>query len=452
MTRPISFPVKICSFLWAAAVLSGSGPPALAQGSAARNPISFSHYMLSNGLQVILAEDYTLPVVSVVVTYRVGSADDPPGRAGLAYLLEDLMFLGSANVSQMQHIGFINRVGGQLSAMAKEDRTLFYQTVPSNHLALVLWLESDRMRSLQPTEAKVESSKSSLIEEIRQRLYQDPYAGASQAFDRLLYPDYAFGHPVFGQENDLRIISPDEAQSFYSTYYVPNNAIVCVCGNINKLKARELVSRYFESIPRGKEPPSPPPEAQKYVKAARTEAFQDPRIQVPGFWLAFRVPTLAPEDVYGLTILDYILFRGRNSRLFKRLWQRERLVLSMTGGLERRNGLLAYRLFATTTNTLLIDRSLRAIFAELQSIKSSFIGAEELAKAKNIFTMDYYNRQGTTLDKAIVLSEAFLTLKKFEDLPLELDKYLQVTPQLLVGLANRYFTQANAIIATINAR
>ncbi|OGD25805.1 MAG: hypothetical protein A2Y56_04215 [Candidatus Aminicenantes bacterium RBG_13_63_10] len=451
MAGPSFFPAKIRRFFLAAALLSLSAPSAPAQGTAARPPLAFSHYKLSNGLQVILAEDFTLPVVSVVVAYRVGSVDDPAGRAGLSYLLENLMFLGSANVDRMQHIGLINRAGGQLSAMVQADRTLFHQTVSSNHLALVLWLESDRMRFLQPNEAKVESSKSSLVEELRQRLSQDVYLGASLAFDHLLYPDQAFGHPVFGLENDLRSISPDEARDFYDAYYVPNNAVLCVCGNINKVRTRELIARYFEGIPRGKEPPAQP-RAQKFGKEFRRESFLDPRTQVPAFWLAFRAPTLSPDDVYGLTLLDTILFRGRNSRLFKRLWQKERLVLSLEAGLERRDGLLAYRLFATATNRLMIDKSLRAIFTELQNIKSSFIGPGELDKAKSLFKADYLGRQATTLDKALLLCEAYLNLKRIEDLPGELDKYLQVTPQVLVGLANRYFTQANAIIATVNAR
>ena len=433
------------------AALTLTAPASQGQAPANQFSIPCTHYKLKNGLQVILAEDYSLPLVSVVVTYRVGSAYDPPGKAGLAYLLENLMFLGSADVSQMQHIGFINRVGGQLSASIEEDRTIFYQTVPSNHLALVLWLESDRMKSLQWSAAKVESSKTSLIEETRQRSLQDPYAMATLAFDRLLYSDYALGHSSFGQESDLRTVTADEAVEFYSTYYVPNNAILCVSGNINKVKARELVARYFESIPRGKDVPPPPP-VQNFDRTSIHETYHEPRAPVPGFLLGFRVTSPNPEDHYVLTLLDYILFQGRSSRFNKRLWQRERLVLQMSGGLERRGPLMAYRLFATNNNEVMVDRTLTAIFTELQRFKSSFISETELAKAQNIFKMTYFNRLATTLDKALFLSDAMLTLKNFDDFPNELAKYLRVTPQLLVGLANRYFTKENAVITSITTR
>ena len=449
MTRLRTLGLKFCLLGLGVAALSLIASATQAQANLVSIPCT--HYKLKNGLQVILAEDYSLPVVSVMVTYRVGSGYDPPGKAGLAYLLENLMFLGSADVSQMQHIGFINRVGGQLSASVEEDRTIFYQTVPSNHLALVLWLESDRMKSLQWSAAKVESSKASLIEEARQRALQDPYAMATASFDRLLYPDYAVGHSAFGQESDLRTVTTDEAVEFYNTFYVPNNAILCVSGNINKVKARELIARYFESIPRGRDVP-PPPSVHYFDRASIHETYHEPRAPVPGFLLGFRVTSPNPEDQYVLTLLDFILFQGRSSRFNKRLWQRERLVLQMSGGLERRGPLMAYRLFATNNNEVMVDRSLAAVFAELQKFKSSFISDTELAKARNIFKMTYYNRLATTLDKALFLSDAMITLKNFDDFPYELRKYLSVTPQLLVGLANRYFTKENAVITSIAVR
>ncbi len=451
LTRLIPAKAKVLLCLLAAAVIGLAVLPSPASGQTDRVLLPTTHYKLKNGLQVILAEDYSLPLVSVAVTYRVGSADDPPGKAGLAYLLENLMFLGSANVNEMQHIGFINRVGGEFSASVEEDRTTYYQTVPSNHLALVLWLESDRMRSLQLAPAKVESSKASLIEDFRRRTLQDPYANATLSFDRLLYPDLALGHPPFGLATGLKDITEEDVRGFCASYYVPDNAVLCVCGNINKVRVRELISRYFETIPRGRETPQPLP-PQKYDRVSIAETYYERRAPVPGFWLGFRIPISSPDDRYALTILDYVLFRGQSSRLYKRLWLKERLVLSMKGGLERRSGLLSYRLFATNTNEILLDRSLKAIFSELQKVKSSYIGNDELLKAKNLFQADYFSRLTTTLDKAIFLSDAFLTLKDLNDLPSELGKYLQVNPQLLVGLANRYFTRENAIITTVSTR
>jgi zinc protease len=450
MTRPCSGRKRCLPWLLAvtAGLAFGTAPVA---GQTSQSFIPTTHYRLRNGLEVILAEDYSLPLVSVAVTYRAGSADDPPGKAGLAYLLENLMFLGSANVNEMQHVGLINRVGGELSARVEEDRTMFYETVPSNHLALVLWLESDRMRSLQITRAKVDSSRGALLEEFDRRAQQDTYANATLAFDRLLYPDQALGHPAFGLASELKDITVEDVRGFYSTYYIPNNAVLCVCGNISKVRTRELVARYFESLPRGRDLPPPAP-VEGYDRVSLSETVHETRAQVPGFWMGFRLPISDPQDLYALTILDYVLFHGQSSRLYRRLWQKERLVLSMRGGLERRRGLLAYRLFMTATNEILLDRTVKAVFAELQKIKSSFVGEAELRKAKNVFQADYFGRLATTLDKAVFLSDCFLGLKNFDDFPLELGRYLAVTPQLLVGLANRFFTRENAIITTISTR
>lgn len=449
MKRPICAKTKAASRLLVLSLLILAGAALRAEGQTARSLVPTTHYKLKNGLQVILAEDYSLPVVSVAVAFRVGSANDPPGKAGLAYLLENLMFLGSANVNEMQHIGFINRVGGQFSAAVEQDRTLFYETVPSNHLGLVLWLESDRMRSLQVTPSKVESSRLSLIQEFRQRALQDPYMAVTQAFDRILYPDSSLWNPVYGLDTDIRALSQADVLDFEAQYYTPNNAILCICGNISKVAARELVARYFETIPRGKDA-APAPVPRSYERTSSDETYHERRAPVPGFWLGFRIPVVSPDDQYPLTILDYILFHGQSSRLYKRLWQKERLVLGLKGGLERRGSLLAYRLFATNTNNILLDLSLKAVFAELQRLKTSFVGGDELLKAKNVFQTDYFSRLATTLDKAIFLCDACLTLKNFDDYPWELSKYLQVTPQLLVGLANRYFVRENAIIARIS--
>jgi predicted Zn-dependent peptidase len=176
-------------------------------------------FQLENGLQVILSEDYSLPLVSVVLAYNVGSI--------------------------MQHIHFISKIGGVLNAVTTEGRTIFYQTVPASQLALVLWLESDRMISLDIHPSKVKRTRDSLIEEIKQRKLDDPYFESSVLFDQLLYPNKAYSHPVIGSETDLREMTTEDVQDFYTKYYIPNNAVLCITGNFEKRKAIQLVREYF---------------------------------------------------------------------------------------------------------------------------------------------------------------------------------------------------------------
>jgi zinc protease len=188
----------------------------------------FSQFRLKNGLEAILSEDDSLPIVSVVMAYHVGSINEEPGKTGLAYLLENIMFMGSSNVGPMQHISHISRIGGEPNASTTEDITYFYQTVPSNQLALVLWLESDRLKALEIDAAKVERAKQAFLDEIRQRKAAEPFLESGLVFDRILYPDFARNHSLLGQENDIGNLRAEDVKNFYSSYYVPNNAVLVI--------------------------------------------------------------------------------------------------------------------------------------------------------------------------------------------------------------------------------
>lgn len=424
--------------------------PAEAQG---QKNLSFplSHYELKNGMQVILSEDYSLPLVSVVVAYNVGSLNEQQGKTGLAYLLENLMFQGSQNVSQMQHISYINRIGGIPNADTKEDRTLFYQTVPSNQLALVLWLESDRMKSLDINPSNLEQAKEALIGEIQQRKANEPYLESFFVFDQFLFSDFAYSHPLIGSEEDIRNITVEDVKDFYSTFYVPNNAVLCIAGNMNKIKAKELLAKYFETILKGKDqPPLPPsklPEKKEVI-----ETLKDSLVPSPAFHLGYRIASSRSNDFYALTVLDYILLRSKSSRLYKRLIKKERLAYHLSGGIEKRKELATFKIFAINNNEAMVDLCQKAIFSEINKLKSSFIPEEELEKSKNLFKMDYLRRFATSLDRAIFLTETFLSQKNFENFPSELDRYLKVTPSEIVGIVNRYFTRENSVLLNIKMK
>jgi len=417
------------------------------------NKFSFplSQYKLKNGLQVILSEDYSMPVVSVAVAYRVGSISDPPGKSGLAFLMRNLMFSGSVDVPQPQ-LNYINRVGGRLNAAASEDVTAFYQTVPSNQLALVLWLESDRMRYLELNEANFEQERNKLLEMVRQRKTSEPYSESELAFDQLVYVDFPYSHPLLGSEEDVRDLTLDDAKNFYSAYYVPNNAVLCVTGNFNKLKARELVARYFETIPRGKDI-SLPIEPFVFTKKQVVKTVEDSQALAPALYVGFRLVFFAPQDYYTLTILDYILMRGRSSRLPRRLLNPDnKIAYQLNGGIDYRRDRAACKIFVVANDPDLAGQCQNAIFSELNKLKSAFPPETELDKAKNMFKRDYLNRTATSLDKAIYLCEAYFALRNFADLPLELDKYLKVTTEDIVTVAHRYFNTDNSLILNVRTK
>lgn len=413
-----------------------------------RLSLPIKQYKLENGLQVILSEDYSLPVVSVAVAYNVGSINEPPGKTGLAYLLENLMFQGSQNVGRMQHISFIRRTGGDLNATTTEDKTIFQQTVPSHQLALVLWLESDRMKSLKITAANVEQAKEALIEEIHQRKATEPYLESFLTFDRLLYPNLAYSHPVIGNEADVRNLTVEDVKDFYSTFYTPNNAVLSIAGDIDKRKTEENIRKYFHTIKKGEDiplPPSPKPSGKEATIIAKE--FLAP---LPGFHIGYRIASPYSQDFYPLKIIEYILLRGITSRLYKKLIKRTRIARSLSGSIEKRKELATFKIFVSSSNEIMAERSKRVIFSEINKLKSSLVSEKELRKAKNIFKMDYLNQYATSADKAVFLAETFLSKKSLDDLPDELENYLSVDHYILIRIMRRYFT--NEIVFDIKIK
>lgn len=401
-------------------------------------PFPVTQYTLNNGLHVILSEDYCLPLVSVVVAYNVGSINEKPGKTGLAYLLENLMFQGSENIGRMQHISFIQRIGGALNAATTEDKTIFYQTVPSNQLALVLWLESDRMKSLEINASNVERTKIDLIEEIRHRKSIDPYLESSLLFDQYLFPSIAYSHPVFGKEEDLRELTVEDVKNFYSSYYRPNNAVLIICGNLNKKKTIELVRKYFGTLPKG-EDIAPLPPVQLPEKKNIDNTYTDPLSTLPAFFLGYQVASTKSPDYYALKIAEYILLRGETSRLFKKLIKKG-IAFRLEGGIEERKDLAGFKIFVLNTNEVMKERSKKAAVSEISRLKTGLIPEKEFLKAKNMFRADFINQYATCADKAIFLADNHLAQNNLERLTEELDKYLSVSTLQIASIMNKYFT------------
>lgn len=408
-------------------------------------PLEITKFQLENGLQVILSEDYALPIVSVVLAYNVGSIDEPPNKTGLAYMLENLMFQGSRNIGPMQHIHMISKIGGVLNAETTGDSTIFYQTVPASQLALALWLESDRMISLDIHPSKVNRAKESLLEEIRQKKLDDPYFQSSILFDRLLYPSSAYSHPIEGRETDLREITPEDVQDFYHKYYIPNNAVLCITGNFEKSKAIQLVKRYFSTIPPGK--PVPFFSGEEHVASGEiVQNIENYLAPSPGFLIGYRISSPHSPDSYTLGIIEYILLHGKGSRLHKRLIYQDRLASFLSGGIETKKNLATFKIFVKTNTEALRERSQKAVFDVIDNLKSDFISENELLRAKNMFKKDYLDQFIILADKGIFLVRFQLSHKQTAGYLEELAQYLAVTPSDIIGIANRYFTEERVIL------
>ncbi len=407
-------------------------------------PFPVTQHTLKNGLKLILAEDNTLPIVSVVVAYNVGSINEKPGKTGLAHLIENLMFQGSRNVGKMQHISFIQRIGGTLNAVTTEDRTMFYQTVPSNQLALVLWLESDRMKTLNTSTINIENTKNSLIEDIQQRQIADPYLENIWYFDRLLFPSFPHGHPVLGTIPDIRSITVEDVRNFFASYYTPNNAILSIAGHIDKNKVTELVEKYFSSIPMGDDPPSLDLGDTPKIQGL-TESIKNSFAPSPGFLLGYPIAPRHSEEYYPLVITEYLLMKGLTSRMHTRLIEKDKTAIYLSGGIQRRMNQSAFRIFVRATNEILNERNQKAVFSEINKLKTDYVAESELQKTKNMFKMDFFKQYSTTLDKAIFLAEMLLEGKDIRQRLNELESYLAVSHYDIARMVNKYFNEVRIL-------
>lgn len=286
---------------------------------------------LPNGLRVVLHRDPALPLVSQSLWYHVGSKHEQPGRTGFAHLFEHMLFQGSAHVGTNDHFRYLQQAGGVGNGSTWFDRTNYYCTLPSQHLELGLWLESDRMGWLLPaiTQEKLDTQREVVMNERRQRFDNQPYGRAFERLHELLYPeDHPYRWPVIGYLDDIAAATLEEVQRFFATYYVPGNAVLTLAGDLDETRALELVETYFGEIPAGAPPPPPKvPSAERFgeQKGERREVMPD-RVQLTRLYMGFVIPPFGHDDWVAADLFSTALAAGKSSLLYEDLVYRRQLA------------------------------------------------------------------------------------------------------------------------------
>lgn len=290
-------------------------------------------YSLPNGLRVTLSEDHSVPLVAVNIWYHVGSANEKPGRTGFAHLFEHMLFQGSAHVHSNEHFELIQGAGGTLNGSTWLERTNYFETVPSNHLALALWLEADRMGELLPamTQEKLDTQRDVVKNERRWSIDNQPYGTILEKLQEISFPvDHPFHHSLIGSMEDLSDVSLEDVAAFFSAYYVPDNAVLTICGDFDNADVRRLINEYFGPIPRGARP------------VARPEMRISPNFRVGGItrvpddialrrlFLAVHSPVFGSDEYYPASICAAILGSGKSSRLFNSLVRQNQLAAEVS--------------------------------------------------------------------------------------------------------------------------
>jgi zinc protease len=292
--------------------------------------IPFSRHRLDNGLEVVLSRDTQVPVVAVNLWYRVGSRDERPGRTGFAHLFEHMMFQGSEHVPETAHFAHIEQAGGSLNGSTWLDRTNYYETLPANHLELGLWLESDRLGWLvgAMTQEKLDNQRDVVKNERRWRVDNQPYGDWDERLQAMIYPpDHPYHHSVIGSMEDLDAASLEDVETFFKTYYRPNNAVLTLCGDFEEERALALIDRWFGPIPAGD--PVPPIPGRTEIptvldRPVRETVEQD--ISLSRVYRAYRIPPYGAESWYAAGVAAHILAWGKAARLNRGLVREKRLA------------------------------------------------------------------------------------------------------------------------------
>jgi zinc protease len=305
--------------------------------------IEYETYTLSNGLQVILSPHRVAPTIAVLVLYKVGSVNEPRGKTGFAHLFEHMMFQGSENVPREMHFKYVESNGGVLNGFTSYDLTVYFELLPASKLPLGLWLESDRMRSLQVSQENLDNQRAVVKEERRLSVDNQPYARAMERLREIAYDNFANQHSIIGSMEDLDNATLEDVQAFFRTYYAPNNAILVVAGDYDPDEARRWIERYFADIP----PQSPPPpvDVSEPDREERREVFVDTLAQVPAVAVTWKIPPRGTLENDALQIAGDLLTDGRASRLYQRLVKQEQIAVSVSGGAEARPAPSLFRLF-----------------------------------------------------------------------------------------------------------
>lgn len=421
--------------------------------SAVRPPrLNYQIATLDNGLTVVLSEDHSTPITHVEMWYQVGSKNERPGRTGFAHLFEHLMFKGSKNVKSDQHLTLISQVGGDGNAYTTEDSTVFLQTVPSQYLPLVLWLEADRMATLRIDQRTLNAEREVVKEERRWRYESEPFGLLSEIIYDHAFSVHPYKHTAIGSMRDLEAASIEDVREFYDTYYVPENATLVIVGDIDPENTMQMIEHYIGRVPKARrdvprEIPREP--AQRANRRVTIEADNWP---LPAVVVAHHITYDGHPDAYPLHIASKVLSDGQSSRIFRRLVYDQQLAVSAFGQgniIEDPNLFYAVAIVSPGQRPADVEA---ALIEELERLKREPVSNEELQRTKNQFARDYIIGRITNSQKAAHLAHAAVIHDDITTADGEFDVFMNVSKEDVQRVAQTYFTDTSRLVLTILPR
>ena len=409
------------------------------------NKISFEEYDLDNGLHVILHEDNSTPIVTIAVMYDVGSKHERPDRTGFAHFFEHLMFEGTENIGRGEYSKYVERAGGTLNANTSADRTFYYEIMPTNQLELGLWLESERMLHARVDSIGIQTQKRVVIEEKKQSYDNRPYGSLLSETMKRAFTKHPYRWTTIGDPEHIMAAKDQEFVEFWETFYVPNNAALVIAGDIKKEETKALIAKYFASIPKGKKEITRPNIVEPALNGEVRDTIFD-NVQLPLIVQAYRTPAMGTEDYYALDMLSTLLSKGKSSRFYKALVDDQQKALEAGAfpmPYRDPSVALAYALPNMGVDCADLEA---AMDAEIEKVKSDLISENEFQKLKNQYENQIISSNTKIASRAENLVTNYVYFGNTDLINSELDKYLSVTREDMLRVANKYLNKDNRVV------
>ncbi|MDA7803744.1 insulinase family protein [Crocinitomix sp.] len=468
-----------------------------------RQKIAFEEFDLANGMHVILHEDHSTPIVAVTLMYKVGSKNEKVGRTGFAHFFEHLMFEGTENIDRHAYDKYVEGAGGTLNANTSQDRTFYYELLPSNQLELGMWLESERLLHAKVENIGIETQREVVKEEKRQRVDNQPYGTFMYEVFRRAFKEHPYQWMPIGSMEDLDAAQEEDYVNFYRTFYVPHNVTLSIAGDINNAQTKKWIDKYFASIPNGDkldiyrdkeflnyETFAKKYEAQvgvnasssvfatdfhgdmttvdfmkKYFPKASSKPHAIPRpsikeglleaeirdtiydnIQLPAVVMAYRTPELNHADHYAVDMLTMLLSQGNSSRLSKNVVEKkQKAIMAISFPFPLEDPGIAINLAIANMGVDPAELE-KAIEEEVVNIRNNLISDQEMEKLKNMIESDFISSNSTMAGIAETLADYYVYQNDTDLINTEIEKYLAVTKADIQRVAKKYFVPTNRVV------
>ena len=409
--------------------------------------VAFKEFRLNNGLRVILAADHSAPTYSICLTYNVGSRDERPGRTGFAHLFEHMLFQGSENIGKGEHFILVQNNGGSANGTTNADRTNYFETLPANQLELGIFLEADRMRALNITQANLDNQRQTVQEERRQSFDNRPYGRTHEAVIATAYSNFAYQHSVIGSMEDLNAATVQDAADFFRIYYAPNNAVLSLVGDFEMDIALGLIKKYFESIPPQSAPPVPDV-AEPEQKTERRKIIEDAFAQAPRLDIVYKIPAGNTPDWYALSVLGQVLSGGISSRLYQKLVKDKEVALSVSAGPDERRGPSLFWISITARPGTDLAALEKLIYEDIERLQNEEIADWELSAVQMQLRRQRAQQRYSTRARANAFGHYAVYYNDPELINSVQQKYSQVTKSDLQRVARTYLKETQRTVVT----